>query len=217
MSVTTRLSCAAILCGWLALAFGFFAPSCALAADPLAAVVLAQQGIDQADSDLFNQAVDVNSVVSNASDALNAALREQLASGSLAGNAGAMLLLFSASDSDPTQSGLLKQLIVSEVKSFLAAGINGGYFAGKPNDRVSPKRGTLAATIVKMPEGRRVLTPGKVLSQQNGKATVSATFSDPKAGSFPLVLELEQHNEKWRVTKVANAADLLQKASSRER
>ena len=178
-------------------------------------MVTAQRGIDEADSDLFNRAVDVDSVLNKASATLNKALREQLAEGKMGGGAGAMIMLFTAAEDDPAQAGLLKQFMVSEVKSFVAAGVNGGYFAGKPNGRVKPERGTLAGTLPKMSKSRKELVPGKVLSHQDDKATVSATFVDAKAGRFPLTLALERQNGNWRVTEVVNAAELLDEATNR--
>ena len=187
----------------------------AASSDPLSAVVTAQRGIDEADSDLFNRAVDVDSVLNKASATLNKALREQLAAGKMGGGAGAMIMLFTAAEDDPAQAGLLKQFMISEVKSFVASGVNGGYFAGKPNGRVKPERGTLAGTLPKMSKSRKELVPGKVLSHQDDKATVSATFVDAKAGRFPLTLALERQNGNWRVTEVVNAAELLDEATNR--
>ena len=187
----------------------------AASSDPLSAVAMAQRGIDEADSDLFNRAVDVDSVLNKASATLNKALREQLAAGKMGGGAGAMIMLFTAAEDDPAQAGLLKQFMVSEVKSFVAAGVNGGYFAGKPNGRVKPESGTLAGTLPKMSKGRKELVPGKVLSHQDDKATVSATFVDAKAGRFPLTLALERRDGNWRVTEVVNAAELLDEATNR--
>ena len=187
------------------------------AAGPLAAIEIAQRGIDESDSDLFNQAVDVDSVLHKASGALNVALREQLAAGKVAGGAGVMMLMLPLAEEDPEQAGLLKQLLIAEVKDFLAAGINGGYFAGKPNGSITPERGYLTGSLRKMPKGRRVLSPGEILSQQEGKATVSATFTDPKAGSFPLTLIVEQSGGNWRVTEIVNAMDLLEGTSGRGR
>ena len=196
--------------------FSALAPTARAASpDPLSAVVMAQQGIDKADSDMFNQAVDVDSVLNKASATLNKALREQLAAGKMGGGAGAMVMLFTAAGDDPAQAGLLKQFMVSEVKSFVAAGVNGGYFAGKPNGRVKPESGTLAGTLPKMSKGRKELVPGKVLSHQDDRATVSATFVDAKAGRFPLTLALERQGGNWRVTEVVNAAELLDEATNR--
>ena len=206
---------AALIMGCL---FSGLGPSLSLAAassDPLSAVVMAQQGIDQSDVDLFNQAVDVDSVLNKASGTLNTALREQLAAGKIGGSAGAMVMLLSSGEEDSAQAGLMKQFMISEVKSFVAAGVSGGYFAGKPNGRVKPERGTLAGTLPKMSKGRKELVPGKVLSQQDDKATVSATFNDAKAGRFPLTLGLERRSGNWRVTEIANAAELLKEATNR--
>ena len=216
LSLAGKSLCLAVLAACCAF-FNLAASPAAHAAssDPLSAIAMAQRGIDESDVDLFNRAVDVDSVLNKASGTLNAALREQLAAGKMGGGTGAMVLLLTSAEEDSAQAGLLKQLMISEVKSFVAAGINGGYFAGKPNGRVKPERGTLAGSLPKMSKGRKELSPGKVLSQKDDKATVSAMFTDPKAGRFPLTLALERRDGQWRVMEIANAAELLDEATNR--
>lgn len=212
-----RALLAALAASGLLVSLTFCPLARAASSDPLSAIVKAQQGIDQSDIDIFNQAVDVDSVLNKASGSLNTALREQMAAGKLGGGAGAMVLLLSSAEGNPAQAGLLKQYMLSEVKSFVAAGVNGGYFAGKPNGRVKPESGTLAASLPRLSKARKELVPGKVMSQQGDKATVSATFVDAKAGRFPLALALERQNGNWRVTEVTNSAELLEEATNRGR
>lgn len=201
--------------GCLLLGLAVFPAAGAASSDPLSAIITAQRGIDESDADLFNRAVDLDSVLNKAYATLNTALRDQLAAGRLGGAPGAMLMLLTSAEEDSAQAGLVKQLMISEVKSFVAAGINGGYFAGKPGDRTRPERGTLAATLPKMAKGRRELAPGKILSQKEDKATVSASFTDPEAGRFPLTLGLERQNEHWRIMEIINAAELLDETTNR--
>lgn len=200
------------------LSWGVLFSSAAQAADsPRAALLRAQEGIDAANSDLFNEAVDVSSVVDKVSDALLAALKEQAIKGELGDGNMAMLLALAASAEDSGQIALLKPLLATEVKNFVATGINGGYFAGKPNGSVSPSRGSLASSLKKMPKGRREIAPGKLLSEENGKARMAATFTDPKAGRLPLELVLEQQKGGWRVVEIANAKELFNEAAKRNR
>lgn len=206
-----------LLAPLLALAFLLGAALPCAASGPLDALVKAQQGIDQSDSDLFNQCVDVPAVVGKAADSLLAAMREQVASGNLeAGNLG-ILLAFAGAAEDAGQSALLKQLLVSEVKSFVATGINGGYFAGTPNESVRASRGSLASALAKMPQGRREIRPGRILSEADGQATVSATFVDPEAGRLPLELGMERKDGQWRVVEIRNAQSLFNQAVKRRK
>lgn len=205
--------CLACLLAWLLAWPGAFA----LAADsPLQALTVAQQGIDECDSDKFNRVVDVNQVVSKASDDLIAALGQMAQDGELEGSLG-MALAMVGSDPQSPQMALIKPLLISEMRGFVATGINGGYFAGQPDNSVRPPRGSLASTLEKMPVGRRQIVPGRVLSSQEGKALVSATFIDPKAGEFALKLLLEQEGGAWRVKEIANAPDLVKEAVKRDR
>ena len=188
------------------------APAAAASDTPLDALVTAQKGIDQKDSYLFNRSVDIQSVVDRASATLLAFLRARTASGGPpVGNLG-MILTLAAMAQESGQTELIRQLLVSEVKSFVAAGINGGYFAGAPDRTVNLPKGSLAAALPKIPKGRREIRPGKVLAKAEGKATVSAAFLDPAAGRLPLELALERTQGGWRVVEIINARSLFEQA-----
>lgn len=176
---------------------------------PLSALTTAQKGVDSCNSTLFTQAVDVTSVINTVADSLLQMLRTQTADGSITHSGLAMAVtMLDAADSSG-QRALIMPLLHSEVKSLLATGINGGYFAGEPNGSVAPSPVSLASVLNSMPKGRRSIEPGKVLSEKDGKARVSATYVDPGAGRLPLVLDLERQGETWRVTGIANAPDLF--------
>lgn len=201
----------------LCLAAVFFVEPAHGADSPRAALVQAQRSIDEADSDRFNEVVDVSAVINAASDSLIAALRERAVRGELGDGNVAMLLALAASAEDAGQMALLKPLLITEVKNFVATGINGGYFAGKPNGSVSPSRASLASTLQKMPKGRREIIPGNMLSQEGGTARMSAAFLDPGAGAFPLTLVFERQGDTWRVVEIANAKELFHEAAGRRR
>lgn len=219
MSICAKLSsvCSFIACTLFLLCGNANLAECAEATGPLHSLTVAQQGVDACDSDIFNRAVDVNSVVSNASTALLAALRKQAADGTLPDSNFSMALTLAGAAESSGQMELLKQFLISEVKGFLATGINDGYFAGKPQGKLSASRGSLASTLEKMPKGRRELIPGKVISNEDGKAVISATFVDPGAGRIPLKLGVEKQNAQWRVVEIVNAKEVFDKAASRAR
>ena len=198
------------------MAFSIVSPQ-AQAASPLSAIVKAQQGIDACDSDQFNQAVDVPSVVNKASDALLKALRRQAEEGTLGDSNIGMALALAGMAEEAGQGGIIRQLLLSEVKGFVATGINGGYFAGRPNNTVQAPRGSLASTLEKLPPGRREIAPGKVLSDKDGRALVTGTFADPKAGRLPLELALEKQNGQWRIVEITNAQALFEETARRGR
>lgn len=176
----------------------------------MAALAMAQQGVDDCDSDLFNRAVDVDAILGKASAHAVQALQKEVAAGRVE-DSNIALAVTMLGGGDSTQMSMLVAFLTSEVKGFLASGINGGYLAGKPNGRGKGK-GYLAAYLDKMPQGRREIVPGKLLSSENGSARVSATFVDPGAGRLPLVLQLEQQGGQWRVTEIVNAGDLIREA-----
>jgi hypothetical protein len=216
MHTTSQTRALLFLLG-LAFLMGTAAEAPQAAGSPQAALIQAQRGIDEADSDLFTRAVDVSSVVNKASDDLIAALKEQAIKGELGDGNIAVLLVLAASAEEPGQAALLRPLLITEVKNFVATGINGGYFAGKPDASITPSRSSLASVLKKMPQGRREIVPGKLLSKQDGKARMSATFIDPAAGAFPLELIVEQQKDGWRVVEVANVKELFHEMAKRNR
>lgn len=192
------------------------APQAFAASHPaLGSLALVQQGIDERNSDLVTQTLDIGAVVDKASDALVAALRDQGAQGTLGDSNLALALSFAALAEDSGQTALLKPLLISEVKGFVAAGVNGGYFAGTPDPSIKRSKGSLAGALDKLSPGRRQVIPGKVLSETTDTAVVSATFVDPKAGRLPLELAMEQRDGRWRVVEILNAKTLFGEAARR--
>ncbi|MDR0828256.1 MAG: hypothetical protein LBN33_10385 [Desulfovibrio sp.] len=187
----------------------------AQAGGPLSALTLAQNGIDQCDSDLFNKAVDVGEVTDHAADALLAALLKASSEGRLDASAGMVISLVKMAK-DSGQDKFIKQLLLSEIKSFLASGINGGWFAGKADEKTQSPGSGFAAYLKKLPRGRRTILPGKVLSESGDQAEVSATFTDPQAGAFPLVLGLKRQDGVWRVMEIKNAMELFTQAATKK-
>ncbi|MDR1489375.1 MAG: hypothetical protein LBS65_02655 [Desulfovibrio sp.] len=179
----------------------------ASAADPLSALVRAQEGIDTCDSGLFNSAVDLGAITDKAATALLNALRKASSEGRLEGPA-VLIVSLAGTMSDGGQDKLIRQLLHSEIKSFLAAGINSGWFSGQ--EKHAPGGGGgFASYLKKIPRGRREIIPGKIVSEAKDSAVVTARFLDPQAGALPLLLELERRNGVWRVVEIKNAAELF--------
>ena len=193
----------------------------AQAAGPLDAVSNARAAVNADDVDAFNAAVDVDAVLqSGLTEGLDL-LCTQAASGKLSQNVDPMMALALsgvASDCRPDnpQLLLLRALVQSEAKSFVAAGVGGGYFAGKPNGRVA-ESGMHSKLLRGMSSARKELLPGKVISQTGDAAEVSATLRDAKAGEFPLRLKVERKNAAWRITEVLNARELVRGAMEAHR
>lgn len=186
-------------------------------AGPLESLAEIQRGIDACDSDTVTRVVDIPSVVGKASDSLVEVLQQQAAEGNLGDGNLAMVLALAGVAQEGGQAAMIRQLLVSEVRGFVVSGVNGGYFAGNPNGSVAPSRASLANSLEKMPQGRRQVIPGRILSQRDGTAKVSATFVDPKAGRLPLELAMEEQGGAWRVVEIANARSLFQEAARRNR
>ena len=210
-SLSIRFHCAALLC-----AFCLIAAVPAIAG-PLESLAKVQQGIDACDSDAVTGVIDIPSVVGKASDALIDALQQQAADGNLGDSNLAMVLALAGVAKESGQAAMINQLLLSEVRGFVVSGVNGGYFAGKPNGSIKPSRTSLAGTLDKIPQGRREIIPGRILSQKDGSANVSATFVDPKAGKLPLELVMQEQHGAWRVVEIANARALFQEAARRNR
>lgn len=210
-----QLPATLLLCLFLGLA-GLAVPVSAAASGPLDSLRTAQQGIDQCDPDLFRQAVDVDAVFNNGFDTLLSVLTEEVRAGNISGeNALLAMAVSGLSNGDGANMELLKQLLSSEVKSFVAAGISGGYFAGASNGKVGKNAGAFSSLLKDLSKERKQLVPGNILSQKGDEAVISAQFVDGEAGRFPLKLRLEQGNAGWQVKEVLNAQELLREASRR--
>jgi hypothetical protein len=208
----SRLSATVLLCLGL---LTFALPGSAVASGPLDSLRVAQQGIDQCDPDLFRQAVDVDAVYNNGFDTLLSVLADEVRAGNIGGeNALLAMAVSGLSSGDGKNLELLKQLLSSEVKSFVTAGISGGYFAGEPNGKVN-NAGAFSSLLKDISKERKQLVPGKVLSQKGNEAVISARLVDGGAGTFPLKLKLENDNGRWQVKEVLNARELLQEAYRR--
>ena len=182
-------------------------------ADPMDALSTAQKGIDQCDPELFRKAVDIDSVFNSGFDALISALRTEVEAGNIGGDNALLSMAVMGLSSGDGNTGMLKQLLNSEAKSFVASGISGGYFAGKPNGKGDS--GSFSSLLKDISKGRKQLSPGKVLTQKDGQATITASLIDGDAGKFPLKLRLEETSSGWQVKEVLNAQELLQEAQQR--
>ncbi len=197
----------------------FFAPSLCLAASgPLSAVTAAQKAVDAADVNAFNAAVDVDALLQNGLEQGLAEVCRRAAAGTLPSMEPmlAMAVAGIASDCRPDNPQLvvLRGLAQSEARSFVTAGVGGGWFAGKPNGRTSEN--SMHSRLLRgMSTARKKLVPGAVLSQTGDTAEVSAELRDAEAGVFPLRLKVERSNTAWRVTEVLNVHELVQKALDR--
>jgi hypothetical protein len=172
---------------------------------PLEALVLAQKGIDARDPDLFHQAVDLDAVLAHGLDEAIDALVGQARSGAL--DPLLSMTVLSLTDGSPQNRELLTALLASEVRGFVNTGISKGVFAGSGEDKSG-----FSPLFKGISLDRKEILPGKILSRKDGRATVSATFRDRKAGSFPLRLALEETDSRWRVKKILNGPELIREA-----
>ena len=192
----------------------------AAGAGPLEAVGNAQKAVDTADTNAFNNAVDVDAVLqSGLNDGLSL-LCEQAASGTLSDLDPMLALALAgvAADCRPDnpQVLILRGLVQSEAKSFVASGVGGGWFAGKPNGRV--QEDSMHTRLLRdISKGRKELVPGAVVSQHGDTAEISAVLRDAEAGNFPLRLKVERKTTAWRITEVLNARELVRNALAHRR
>jgi hypothetical protein len=185
------------------------------AAGPLSAAETAQKGIDACDSDLFSRGVDMDRVALRAVQDL---LKDDGLKGQAdkkTGDAAEILLTLSAGN--PEQAALIGRLLASELRSFAVSGINSCLFAGKEDAQPAQSGGLLASMLNRLAPGRREIKAGKILDRNRDKARISAEFIDPRAGTFPLVLGVEQQNGAWRIVEIDNVPELLERASAHRR
>ena len=213
--LTMALCLALVLCGALqAKAAQAAATTTTLAKSPLQAVSLAQKGIEGADYTLFSRMVDTDSIVRTTAGEALSFLQEKMQKGELSNATPVMALMLSGVNvEDKGQMNMLTQMLSSEVRSFVASGISGGHFAGKPNGKT--KIAGAGALFTGLSTKPKRLVPGKVLQEKGDTALVSAVLEDGDAGRFPLELNMTRTNETWRVTGIHNLRPMLETAIAR--
>lgn len=184
---------------------------------PESAITLAQKGIDESNPEDFNKAVNVPAIVDKATDALMDAMQQLLADGALDNSNLGMMLSLVGAVGKSGQADIVKQLLGTEIRSFVNTGIKSGYFSGKEEVEVKASGGSLSSLITRLAKGRRVLKPGEILEEKDDTAVMNAVFADPKAGEFPLKLGLERKEGNWQVVEILNARDLFNEALQRNR
>jgi hypothetical protein len=172
---------------------------------PLDALVLAQKGIEARDPDLFQQALDLNAVLAHGLDEAANALRGQARNGNL--DPVLAMTVLGLVDASPQNREFLETLLVSEITTFINSGISSGSFAGNGTNRSG------ASPLFKgISRERKEILPGKVLSRKGDRATVSATFRDHGAGSYPLRLAVEEVGGRWQIKRILNVSELIREA-----
>ncbi len=186
----------------------------AQAKKPLEAIAFAQKGIEGANYTLFSRMVDTDSIVHNSAGEALAFLQEKMQKGELSGATPVLALMLSGINvEDKKQVSMLTQMLSTEVRSFVASGVSGGHFAGKPNGKT--KLAGAGALFSGLSTKAKRLIPGKVLQEKGDTALVSAVLEDGEAGRFPLELNMTRTNENWRVTGIHNLRPMLEAAVTR--
>lgn len=184
------------------------------AKSPLEALSLAQKGIEGSDYTLFSRMVDTDSIVRGTAGEALSFLQEKMQKGELNNATPVLALMLSGVNvEDKSQMNMLTQMLSSEVRSFVASGISGGHFAGKPNGKT--KLAGAGALFTGLSTKPKRLVPGKVLQEKGDTALVSAMLEDGDAGRFPLELNMTRTNESWRVTGIHNLRPMLETAAAR--
>ena len=184
------------------------------ARSPLEAVSLAQKGIEGSDYTLFSRMVDTDSIVRSTAGEAISFLQEKMQKGELNNATPVLALMLSGVNvEDKNQMNMLTQMLSTEVRSFVASGVSGGHFAGKPNGKT--KLAGAGALFTGLSTKAKRLVPGKVLQEKGDTALVSAVLEDGDAGRFPLELNMTRTNENWRVTGIHNLRPMLETAAAR--
>ncbi len=192
------------------------APTAAAQTGPMRVVTDAQKSIDTADDTLFFEAVDADALLNSAADAVIKAVQEEARAGALtADNPALGMILGALASGDASTVNMVKPVLFSEIKRLVGVGIRGGFFAGNPNGKVSADATALASVLKSMSPERKEFVPGRVISQKDDEAVISATLVDKGAGRFPLELRLREQDGRWRVKEILNVKELVQKATGK--
>ena len=170
---------------------------------PEQAVRNAQRAIDTKDADRLDQLIDVNRILSAATDLLlaeaakpNGQLPPILA-----------LLLSSAKDSQALAG--LRDLIAKEMHAFIRYGVLSGNFAGEPDQSVRPG-GILASLLGNVSMGRKELrVAGPSAPDGQERVFLPVELKDYGNGNiYPLLLRLQWQAPDWRIVEIVNLPDI---------
>lgn len=183
------------------------------AKDPLISVRQIQKSIDQCDYELFSAAVDVDSLLTTTINNGAKELQEALQASDVASQDMALNLVLSALSGSGEKVGAVQGLFVNEGKNFLRAAVQGGYLAGKPDKEKAGNAGLFAKGLKELGRSRKVVEPGRILSHDDKKALVTATYKDQDAGDFPLELLMQRNDQGWQVMEIKNIKSIILQAS----
>lgn len=214
-SLYTKSTCIVIL---LSL-FLFNRTAYAEETSPLDAVAVLQSGIEAKDMNIVEQAVDVDAVLRSALDVFLIELKERRAKRkNPVKETKAMEVIFAVADNPTsTKSLAVKALLLQEAKKFVTGVVQGGYLLGEQKSSLVKTLGIFSSLQSWFDDCTvKQVTAGKVLSEQEDEALLSASYVDNGTVKFPLELLAKKENTIWRIKEIHNLKELLSRAGNEQ-
>lgn len=169
-----------------------------------------QRAIDGSNVDAFLRRVDLEAVISQASDIFLKrlpAVSDKMAEKQMLPPM--LVLASSAVNKGPAsmEYQTAKMFISAAAKQFVKDGIESGAFAGKKS---ANRQGLTDELFAAVSKGRKELAYPKLESEKRGVNTVGVMFKDHGTGDvFPLLLEMHSGADVWKVKKITNLEEVF--------
>lgn len=180
---------------------------------PKSVLIEIQHAIDSHNFALFEQCVDVNSLLTQSIEYFFYTLSAVKDTSNLP----PLLFFLASSIQSPKYAIQLSSFFVNELNLFIQYGISSGLFAG--NECTFEPTGLLSRFISKISLGRKEVlfsesekTLTKTYQQHEGDIVVSIQIRDYGNGCYyPVLLGMSHCNNRWKVTAIKNLPELCKK------
>ncbi len=183
----------------------------ALAAEkaPADTIAALQNAVDTRNSKDAEKYIDLDRVTGNAVNTLLPIVCKAIESSQLKLEPGVAALLSSVNSGNAAARLMATQFVVAETRKFVLYGVESGSFAGKPV--AAPQAdGGMFLTLGGIDKHRKEFIKTRTVEESGNKAVVATSIKDYSNGSvYNLLLDMEKHNDTWRVVNIKNAEDLL--------
>ncbi len=187
----------------------FSLPFSALAARPDETMNLLQKAVDSRDSGAVEKYIDLNAVIGDAMNTLLPMVTKAVDESKLNLDPTIAAILTGVNSGNAASKLMATQLVVSETRKFVIYGVKTGSFAGKPVP-ANGLDGGLFLQFGGIDQNRKEFMNSKTLEEKGRQAVVATSVKDYYDNSvYNLLLDMEEQNGTWRVTRIKNVGDML--------
>ncbi|MDR2050910.1 MAG: hypothetical protein LBQ63_03970 [Deltaproteobacteria bacterium] len=180
--------------------------------DPARLAYILQEAVDAPDSAAALRHLDLESLVAAAIDEELPRINERVKRGELILSPPLALALAGLNEGSPAMRGMISGFLAAELGKFIAYGIDGGFFAGRPrpDDELALLDGGVFSLLGRISGSRKELSGAETLILEGDSALIRLELSDAATGGrYPLELRLRRADGLWKIIRIENTAALF--------